>query len=572
MIELNPLPQAVALARGIRSRIGSLFNRETLREDAVAGLVLGVESVPDGLAGGLLAGVNPVFGLHGYMVGTLVGGLTTSSAYMAVQATGAMAIVVADVAVVHESGDPARALFTLSLLTGAAMILAALFKLGSLLRFVSNAVMVGFINAVGVNIVLGQLDNFTGYAASGANRVTRALDLVLHPGRVHLPTIAVGVATIALIIVLERTRLGPLGLVVAVGLTSLAAVILGWEVARLEDIADIPRRLPAPVLPLLGVIPDLIIPALSLAFVGLVQGAGISANIPNPDGTYPDASEDFAGQGIANVAAGFWQGMPVGGSMSATSLVKAAGARSRAANIIAAIVMAAAILALNPLVRAIAMPALAGLLIVVGYRTVKPADITAMMRTGRTQLVVMVVTFGLTMLIPLQNAVVAGVGISIILYVVRQSNRLVVRQWLMSEEGVEEVDPPPTVGANEVIVLQPYGSLFFAAAQTFGESLPDVTKETDNSVVILRLRGKADLGSTLMEVLNRYATSLKAANSKLMIICADSTMVAQLTVTGVTETVGAENLSTSDQWLGKTVTRMWEEAHEWVEDNRMRAG
>jgi SulP family sulfate permease len=549
--------------------VRSLFGRDTLREDAVAGVVLGIESVPDGLAGGLLAGVNPVFGLHGYMVGTLAGGLTTSSTFMAVQATGAMAIVVADVSIVHQGDDPARALFTLSLLTGVVMLIAGLFKLGSLLRFVSNAVMVGFINAVGVNIVLGQLDNFTGYAAEGANRVSRAIDTVLHPGQFSLPTIVVGAATIALILLLERTRLGPLGLVVAVLIGSLMVVFFGWDVMRLEDIADIPNRLPAPQLPLLGAIPDLIVPAVSLAFVGLVQGAGISANFPNPDGRYPDASEDFAGQGIANLAAGIWQGMPVGGSMSATSLVKAAGARTRTANVIAAIVMALAILLLTPLVRNIAMPALAGLLMVVGYRTVKPDDITGMINTGTVQTVVMAVTFGLTMLIPLQNAVLVGVGTSIILYVVAQSNKLVLRRWSRDGDGnVEEVDPPDELGANQVVVLQPYGSLFFAAAQSFEAELPDVTERTRNSVVIIRLRGKADLGSTLMEVLNRYAALLEAAESKLVLISADSAMLDQLAATGVTTTVGGENIYTSDRWLGKTVTQAWADAERWVEERR----
>ncbi|HET9260628.1 MAG TPA: SulP family inorganic anion transporter, partial [Acidimicrobiia bacterium] len=184
MIELNPAPQIAALAKGIKSRVGSLFSKRTLRDDAMAGVVLGIESVPDGLAGGLLAGVNPVFGLHAYMVGTFAGGLTTSSAFMAVQATGAMAIIVADVPAVRGAEDPGRALFTLSVLTGLVMLIAGLFKLGSLLRFVSNAVMVGFINAVGVNIVLGQLESFTGYEAAGANRVSRALDTLLHLGQV----------------------------------------------------------------------------------------------------------------------------------------------------------------------------------------------------------------------------------------------------------------------------------------------------------------------------------------------------------------------------------------------------
>ena len=205
--------------------------KETLRDDAVAGIVLGVASVPDGLATGLLAGVNPIAGLNAYLVGTPVGALATSSSFMAIQGTGAMAMIVADVPAVHAAADPARALFTLSVLTGVVMLIAGLLRLGSILRFVSNAVMVGFINAVGVNIILGQLADFTGYAAQGANRVTRALDTLLHPAEIHLETLAVGVATIALIIVLERTRLKALGLVVAifVALRLSAGARPGWR-------------------------------------------------------------------------------------------------------------------------------------------------------------------------------------------------------------------------------------------------------------------------------------------------------------------------------------------------------
>src|SRR3954469_23491460 len=88
------------------------LRRESMRDDAVAGIVLGVESVPDGLAGGLLAGVNPFFGLYVYLVVTFTGGLTTGSSFMAVQATGAMAIVIADVGAIRHADDPARALFT----------------------------------------------------------------------------------------------------------------------------------------------------------------------------------------------------------------------------------------------------------------------------------------------------------------------------------------------------------------------------------------------------------------------------------------------------------------------------
>ncbi len=141
------------------------------------------------------------------------------------------------------------------------------------------------------------------------------------------------------------------------------------------------------------------------------------------------------GQGAANIAAGMFQGMPVGGSMSASSLVKNAGARSRTALLIAGAVMAIVILVFGNAVGYIAMPALAGLLMTVGYRTVKPADIKAVWKTGKTQAVVMTVTFVLTMIIPLQNAVLVGVGISMILYVIKQSNQITLKRWTPNDEG-----------------------------------------------------------------------------------------------------------------------------------------
>ena len=541
-----------------------------MRDDAVAGVVLGVQSVPDGLATGLLAGVNPLAGLYGYLVGTITGACFTSSSFMAVQATGAMAMVITDVRVVHQASDPGRALFTLSVLTGVAMLVAGLLRLGSVLRFVSNAVMVGFINAVGLNIVLGQLANLTGYAADGPNRVVRAFDTLLHPGRLHLQTLVIGVTTIALIVLLERAKVGPLGLVVAVIATSGAVAALGWsEVATLNDLGVVPSALPTPQLPSLRLVPALIVPAVSLAFVGLVQGAGISANFPDDDGTYPDVSRDFVGQGAANVASGLLQGMPVGGSMSASSLNKAAGARSRQALIFAGIVMGLVIVAFGRVVGYVAMPALAGLLMLVGYRTIKPADLQSVWRTGPVQKAVVAVTFGLTMVIPLQYSVLVGVGLSVILHVVRQSNQVTIRRWQLDAEGqLIEGDPPATLPPHEVIVLQPYGSLFFAAAQVFESGLPSPSGSTRGSVVILRLRGRSDLGTTFMDVLHRYARSLAAADSKLVVVSANERIVEQLTVTGITATIGAANVYPGDERVGATVRQAYADALDWVDAQR----
>lgn len=561
----------MARSEHLPRRFRGLLDRATLRDDAMAGLVLGVESVPDGLAAGLLAGVNPVAGLYAYMVGSFSAALFTSAAFMAVQGTGAMAIIVADVGLTGRE-DPGRALFTLSMLTGAVMIVAGLLRLGSILRFVSHSVMVGFVTAVGINIVLGQLDNFTGYASEGGNRIVRAADLLLHLDHVDVSSVLVGMTTLVLIVALERTQLGAMGLVVAIVLGSLVGVVLDTSdspVQMVRNIADVPRALPLPMLPVLQDVPFLLLPAVSLAFVGLVQGAGVSSGFPNPEGSAPDASTDFVAQGVGNVASGAFQGMPVGGSMSATSLVVAAGARSRRAVMFAGVVMAVVVLTLAGLVRYIAMPALAALLIVVGAGTVRPGRVLMVARTGTVQAAVMVVTLVLTLLIPMQYAVLVGVGLSVVMYVIRQSNQLMTRRLTFGADGrVRESAPPDVVPAEDVVVLQPYGSLFFASAATFEEQLPRVTAETHGAVVILRLRGTGDVGGTFIEVVRRYGRSLSRTGSRLMIVTDSARTREQLRATGVLAELGADNVRRGSEWQLEAVRRAHDDARARIASHR----
>lgn len=536
----------------------------------MAGLVLGVESVPDGLASGLLAGVNPVSGLYGYLFGMVGAAFFTSSAFMAVQATGAMAIIVNDVGL-SSHDDPGRALFTLSIVTGLVMVAAGMLGLGRLLRYVPRSVMTGFITAVGASIVLGQLNTFTGYDAAGANRVTKAFNLVTHFWKIDLLTTVVGVATIALILVLGRTRLGPLGLVVAVVIGSAAGAIidrLGGEIQMLSDVADVPGKLPLITLPLFGEMFDLLIPAVSLAFVGLVQGAAVSASIPNPDGTFGDASTDFVAQGMGNVAAGLFQGMPVGGSMSATALVTQAGARSRLSLLVAGGVMAIVIVALGGLVSYVSMPALAGLLIYVGVNSIRPSDVKAVWRTGNVQLTVMTITFILTMLVPLQFAVLVGVGISMILHVVQEAGDVTMRRVVISDDGrYREEAPPNELGSGEVVILQMYGSVFFANIDSFEKRLPTITPASTNSVVILRARGADDFGSTLMDAFERYVARAKQVGSKVMVVTDNPTIRRQLEATGTMSTLGDHNMYESTKWLGEATQQAHDDARDWIESH-----
>lgn len=538
----------------------------TVRDDSRAGLVLGVQSVPDGLATGLLAGLNPVSGLHAYMIGTLAGAIATSSAFMVVQSTGAMAMIIADVDVLHDTTNQAALVATLSLLTGAVMIGAGLLRLGRVLRFVSNAVMVGFMSAVGVNIVLGQLANLTGYAAPGDNRITRTINTVLSPTELSWPSLAAGAATVTLILVLERTRVGSLGLVIAVIVVSAAVAVLdSQQVATLSDLGVDANGLPTFTLPSIGDAGLLILPAFALAFVALVQGAGISATYRNADGRRGDASRDFTGQGLANVASSFGGGMPVGGSASASALNVAAGARTRLAPAIAAVVMVLVILVFGGAIGYIALPSLAGLLILIGARTVNRDRIVEVWSAGVVQRLVLLTTFVLTMVLPLQYAVVAGVALSFVLYVVSSSNQLQVRQRVTRENGdLEEVEPPAQVPPGEVILLQVYGSLFFASATVFVAALPDVDASSGRSVVILRLRGQGRPGTTVMQALRRYGKDLAAARCRLMVVAENPLVVDQLARLGVTEVIGADSVYVGDHRVGNATAAAVAAAHAWI--------
>jgi len=540
------------------------LRRRDIVKDAIAGIVLGIESVPDGLASGLLAGVNPLAGLYAYLYGMVGAAVLTSSTFMAVQATGAMALVIQD-ANLETRPDPDRALFTLALMTGLVMCIAGLLKGGRLIRFVPADVMTGFITAVGVNIILGQLSAFTGYSGEGSNRVTRSIDLLRHIPQWSIPTVIVGAVTILTIVVLQRTPVGGFGLVIAVVVGSLTAAALNlWVDARvplLGDIVVVPAGLPLPTLPSIGDVPYLLIPAVSLALVGLIQGAGVSAGIPTASGRPANASRDFIGQGVGNIVSGLFRGMPVGGSMSGSSLLVTAGARSKLALFVAGVTMALVIVFASGIVALTAMPALAGLLMTIGYAAIKPSRVYSVVKSGILPTAVMTVTFVLTLVIPLQFAVLAGVGLGIILFVARQSNRLRVRQvHLDASGGMRESDPPATVGTREVIVLQPYGSLFFASAPSFERQLPSVDKHTEGSVVIIRLRGTDELDLALIDSLRRYARSLAAASSRLKLVISEAAVRQQLAASGLLAELGEENVYQGTEWIGKAVQLAWADA------------
>ena len=242
----------------------------------------------------------------------------------------------------------------LALLTGVGMLALGIARLGSLVRFVPSSVLVGFVNAVAINIILSQVDEVTGYQSDAANRVLKALDTVVHPGQIQWAERRSS----------QRSRSGSSCCSSAPGSgrwgwsspspwrrrcrwcwTPWAPRC--WPCRCCRTSSRCPGACRGSSCPSLGLVVAMVVPALSLVFVGLVQGAAIGGTMTKPDGSANDASGDFRGQGIANLATGVLQGTPVAGSMSATNLVRAAGGRTATANLFAGVVIGASMLLLS---------------------------------------------------------------------------------------------------------------------------------------------------------------------------------------------------------------------------------
>lgn len=526
------------------------------------------------MAHAVLAAVNPVLGIYTLIVAVPVAAIFTSSVFMNVSTTAALSVVAGNELAAVPVGSRIAALSSLVVLVGLFQIAAGLLRLGFVLRFVSDAVMTGFLNGVAVLIILGQLGPLTGYQSAFSNNVARALDLFLRLGQINLATTLIGGLTMALIVVLLRTNFRKFAFVLAIAAATLLLAVLSlptfglgadWHAVKIvRDIAGIPSDLPRLTLPAPDYLVPLLLPALSVAIIGLVQGAGVGQAYPNPDGKYPDVSGDFLGQGVGNIATSLVGGLPAGGSISGTVLIMGAGARSRWTNIFGGLCVVLVVLLAAPMAERVPMPALAALLIVAGYQGLRIQQAQMIWNTSKVSTAAMVLTFLATLFMPLHYAVLLGVVFSLLLYVIGQANQVkVVHLALMPEGFPEERPAPETLPSDRFTVLHISGSLFFAAAKTLEKMLPSVD-DTRNAVVALILRGQPEVGSTFLNVLRRYVEALRAHDSKLMLVGVDPTVRDQLARTGMLQTIGEENVFLATAQIGAAMNAAAAAAHEWL--------
>lgn len=508
---LSRLREAVANARK------ALPGRATLIQDGLGAVNSTIGSAPDAMANAILAGVNPLYGLYAAMIGPAVGALFTSTQLMIISSTSAAALAANQSlgGLTSEARD--RALFLMVVLIGVFQIVLGLLRAGQLTRFVSYSVMTGFLAGVALLMVLSQLPTVTGIEATGANKLTQALSVIGHIGQANWLTFGTALLALLLIIVLPRTPLGNLGTLVAIIVPSVLVRLLGWNsVQTVRDVGEIVRGFPQMSLPSFSdLTPGMISGALAVALIVIVQGAGVSQSVPNPDGSRRSTSRDIIAQGASNLAAGLFRGVPVGGSLSSTALSVIGGSRTRWAAVLSGLWMALIVLLAPGLIAYVAMPALGALLIHAGLGTIKPQEWLEIWEIGLPSRLASISTLLATLTLPIEAAVGIGMVLSALLYLYQSAGDLSVVELVEQPNGsIEERKRPHRLKDNHITVLDIYGPIFYASARTLGRLLPS-PEGAKNPVVVLRLRGLTKVGATLINVLAGYAQKLKEVNGRL---------------------------------------------------------
>lgn len=537
----------------------SKFDRKTLQGDIVAGLTGAVAGAPQAMGFALIAGLNPVYGLYTAFVATIIGALTGSSTFMTVGPTNALSLVTFSVLSAYTGDAQIERLFVLTLLTGVFMLLFGVLRLGSLVRFVSNAVMTGFITGAGLLIMLGQLSHMTGYHAvvpawwpqawsdlGLTNSVPTVIDWFLNIPQSHPQTAIVGFGCAAIIVLVHHTRFKNYAVLLAILAGTVVVMLFGWNgVDLVRDISAVPRGLPAPVLPDLAFVPELTLAAFAIAVLGSVQSAAIIGSVPEPDGSHADLTRDFMGMGWSNIVGAVFQGMPACGSLSRTAVNISAGGRTKLANLSAGVFVGLILLLLGAVVDVITLAALAAHLVVAAASLIRPAHLHFIWKVNWSARLAMIVTFIATLILPLEYSIYVGVILSLLLYVYTSSQNVTIeRIEPLPDGGFKRVEIPQTLPSNAVTLIGVHGHLYFAAVRALETALPNPT-QSHNSYVVLRLRGGDYIGSTGMNFMLSYNEKLRAKGGGLLLSGVSKQVYRELKQTGTLDEFGKDNIFTA---------------------------
>ncbi len=534
------------------------LTRDVVVRDILAGVVVGIVALPLAIAFGIASGVRPEQGLYTAVVAGLVISVFSGSRVQIGGPTGAFVVLV--FSIVQEFGYDGLAVATL--LAGALLIAMGWARLGAVIRFIPYPVTVGFTTGIALVIAAGQIPDAFGLrlAEAEADFVPRMIAYFEARGTVDPVAVVLTVATVAVLLLRPRVSRRLPGPLVALVLATAATRAFGLDVDTIQSrFGGVPSTLPELRIPSvdLAMVPSLLQPALAIALLASIESLLSAVVADGMTGRRHRANAELVAQGLANLASPLFGGIPATGAIARTATNVKNGGTTPIAGIVHALTLLVILTTIGRWVALVPMAALSGVLLVVAFNMSELRMFRGLLRGPRSDVLVLVSTFTLTVLVDLVMAIEVGVVMAALLFMRRMSEVTTVRSitdQLTDEERVgfatEDADVVLPQGTE---VFEVAGSFFFGSAQRFSEVLSEIRSKP--RLVILRMRNVLAPDSTGRYALEQVHTRLRHRGTHLIVSGVHAQPMDVLVRSGAYERIGVDNVKAT---FREAAVRAWE--------------
>lgn len=450
-----------------------LLGKHNWLPNIAAGVVVGVVAIPLAMAFAIAAGAKPEQGLYTAIVAGLVVTLFGGSRVQIAGPTGAFAVLLAGVTARYGIGG----LQVVTMLAGAILVVFGLAKLGSVIKFIPESVVLGFTAGIAIVIWVGQWPNFFGLpAAEGEHFATKLASMVQHLPSLDLTTTLLGIASVLVIVLWPKIpKLGaiPAPLVALVGGTAFVALAHPAGVATIGSaFGGLPGGLPSLTMPEFAWadLPELVRPAFAIALLGAIESLLSATVADGMTGTRHDSNQELLGQGAANIAASLFGGFAATGAIARTATNIRHGGNSPIAGVFHVLTVLLVVLVLAPLAVNVPLATLAAILFVVAFNMSEVGRVVRIARRApRSDVAVMLITLALTVFADLVVAVEVGVILAMLNFFRRMTSAVGVTA--LDSETLAEHAPEQVPVFRDVLVYTIDGPFFFGAVEQFESAL-----------------------------------------------------------------------------------------------------
>ena len=516
------------------------YNRGQFVKDVTAGIIVAIIALPLSIALALASGVGPEQGIFTAIVaGFVISALGGSNVQIA-GPTAAFATIVAGIV----ARDGMDGLIIATVLAGIFLILMGVCHFGSLIKFIPYTITTGFTSGIAVTIVIGQLKDFCGVTYPDGLRPVETTEKLKaffqNISTVNTDALIVGAVSLVILIIAPYIFKKIPGSLIAVIIGSLMVHFLTLKVSTIGNLYTISNSLPVFHLPKFSL--DVISSSLSNAFTIAVLAAIESLlSCVVADGMINSklrSDMELVAQGAGNIASALFGGIPATGAIARTAANIKNGGRTPIAGMVHSVTLLVVLVVLMPYAGMIPMPTIAAILFLVAYNMCQWRTFVSLVRTApKSDIIVLVVTFVLTVVFDLVVAIEAGMIIACLLFIKRMSEETDVKSWVYVDDDSEDVDDHLRKLPDAIRVYEITGPLFFGAA----DAIEHIVVKDFTKCLVIRMRSVSALDSTAMNALQNLVKVCSARNIILVFSHVNEQPMHVMEKAGFTELVGREN-------------------------------